>query len=217
MTAEPSTSNDRAAALREQLVRRVARTSNASPRTLDALRRVPRERFLLGVPLEDAYADSPYPIGHGQTISQPTVIAMMTEALELDPRCTVLEIGTGCGYQTAILATLARHVYSIEIVPALADAARDRLHALGIANVSLRVGDGYAGWPEAAPFDRIIATAAPPDLPQTLVDQLADGGILVAPIGPRFSQDLVRIQRRGEHLDRQNLGPVAFVPMVRAN
>jgi protein-L-isoaspartate(D-aspartate) O-methyltransferase len=164
--------------------------------------------------LSQAYVDAAHPIGQGQTISQPTVVAMMTEALDLSSDSRVLEIGTGCGYQTAVLARLARHVFSIERIAPLLESAQQRLDELGIGNVTLRVGDGYAGWAEYAPFDRILLTAAPPEVPPILLDQLVEGGRLVAPVGPRLFQELVRITKRGEAFDRENLGAVAFVPMV---
>lgn len=212
--AQPFESSDEAQRLRKSLVERVAIRSGASKPVLDALESIPRELFMPGVNLLDVYADGPYPIGHGQTISQPTVIAMMTEAIAPTPQTRVLEIGTGCGYQAAILSKLCAHVYSIEVIEPLSRAAEQRLELLGLDNVSLRVGDGYHGWPDEAPFDAILATAAPPDVPQTLLDQLADGGRLVMPVGARFAQDLVRVTRRRDQFQRENLGAVAFVPMV---
>lgn len=200
--------------MRDDLVERVAVRAGASPDVMAALRAVPREAFMADVPLEIVYRDGPHPIGHGQTISQPTVIAMMTDALRIRPTSRILEIGTGCGYQTAILAKLARWVYSVEVIADLSEGASQRLAKLGIDNVSLRVGDGYAGWPEHAPYDGIIVTAAPPEVPTALEEQLADGGVLVVPVGPRFSQDLLRLRRRGDRFERESLGPVAFVPMV---
>jgi protein-L-isoaspartate(D-aspartate) O-methyltransferase len=196
---------------------------------IDAVARVPRHRFLgpsgvaggaersgsNGAATADAYADRPLPIAHGQTISQPSVVAKMTEALALDGTQRVLEIGTGSGYQAAVLSLLAAHVYSIEIVPELAVLARERLHALGY-DVYQRIGDGYRGWPEEAPFDRILMTAAPPEVPPALLGQLADGGILVAPIGEADEQRLVKFTRRGGTFDREDLGPIRFVPMVHA-
>lgn len=209
-TSEPTD----ATALRESLIHEVARRSGASPDVLEALRAVPRERFMPEASLSQAYVDAAHPIGQGQTISQPTVVAMMTEALDLSSDSRVLEIGTGCGYQTAVLARLARHVFSIERIAPLLESAQQRLDELGIGNVTLRVGDGYAGWAEYAPFDRILLTAAPPEVPPILLDQLVEGGRLVAPVGPRLFQELVRITKRGEAFDRENLGAVAFVPMV---
>jgi protein-L-isoaspartate(D-aspartate) O-methyltransferase len=180
---------------------------------LDAIARVPRHRFV-PAPMADAYVDRPLPIAHGQTISQPSVVAKMTEALALDGTQRVLEIGTGSGYQAAVLSLLARRVYSIEIVPELGVLARERLHGLGY-DVYQRIGDGYRGWPEEAPFDRILVTAAPPEVPQALLGQLVDGGILVVPVGEREDQELMKYTRRGEVFERHDLGPIRFVPMVR--
>src|SRR5436190_649274 len=148
------------------------------PRVLAAMTRVPRERFVPSGVRHEAFDDRPLPIGYGQTISQPYIVAFMTEALQLEPQHRVLEIGTGCGYQTAVLAELAGEIYSIELVEALAERARRTLHDLGYAKVVVRAGDGHAGWPEHAPFDRIIAAAAPPEVPPALLEQLADDGIL---------------------------------------
>jgi protein-L-isoaspartate(D-aspartate) O-methyltransferase len=181
---------------------------------LDALGRVPRHRFVAtGTATADAYMDHALPIGRGQTISAPTVVAKMTEALKLTGKERVLEIGTGSGYQAAVLSLLAAHVYSIEIVPELALEARERLHTLGY-DVYQRIGDGYRGWAEEAPFERILLTAAPASVPQALFDQLADGGILVAPVGEGEGQELVRYTRRGKTLGYEALGQVRFVPMV---
>jgi protein-L-isoaspartate(D-aspartate) O-methyltransferase len=185
------------------------------PRVLDALTKVPRHLFLPEGQRDEAYQDRPIPIGHGQTISQPYIVAYMTEALQVGPAHRVLEIGTGCGYQTAILAELAAEVYSIELVPELADRARRALAAQGYTNVQILTGDGYAGWPEHAPFDRILGAAAAEDVPPVLVDQLADGGILVIPVGT-WSQELRVLQKRGSHLDTLATLPVRFVPMIKS-
>lgn len=183
-------------------------------RVLDAMRRVPRHRF---VPLdveEAAYDDTPLPIGFGQTISQPYIVGYMSEVLRLEAHHRVLEIGTGSGYQTAILAELAREVYSVEILPELAARARVTLQDLGYRTVHLRVGDGYLGWPEQAPFDRVIVTAAPPHMPQPLVDQLAMGGRLVAPVGG--AEQWIRVvTKTPERVVDQTTIPVRFVPLVR--
>jgi protein-L-isoaspartate(D-aspartate) O-methyltransferase len=205
-----------ARALREALVREVAARGHVqSDRVLDAMRRVPRHLFVPGASLEDAYRDAPLPIGGGQTISQPTVVGWMSHALDLEGDERVLEIGTGSGYQAAVLSELAREVYSIEVVRNLGEASRERLRSLGHDNVHVRVGDGYAGWPEQAPFDRILLTAAPPELPKALLDQLADGGVLVAPVGAQGDvQQLLRIRKEGGKLRRERLGHVRFVPMV---
>jgi protein-L-isoaspartate(D-aspartate) O-methyltransferase len=185
-----------------------------APRVLAALAHVPRHHFLPEAQRAEAYEDRPISIGHGQTISQPYIVAYMTEALQVDVEHRVLEIGTGCGYQTAILAELAAEVYSIERVPELAERARRTLDAQGYTNVHIRTGDGYAGWPEHAPFDRIIGAAAAEDVPPVLVEQLADGGILVIPVGT-WSQELRVLQKRGRSLDTLATLPVRFVPMVR--
>ena len=205
-----------ARAMRAALVRSVAERGYVkSERVLDAMRRVPRHLFVPSAPLEQAYGDWPLGIGAGQTISQPSVVGEMTEALELRGTERVLEIGTGSGYQAAILGVLAREVYSIEIVRELGERARERLRDLGYANVQVRVGDGYAGWPELAPFDRVILTAAPPEIPTALLDQLAEGGVLVAPVGEQHeTQWLVRIRKKDGGLTRERLEPVRFVPMV---
>jgi len=182
-------------------------------RVLATMRKVPRHLFVPPDEQAYAYGDSPLPIGHQQTISQPYVVAFMTEALELKPRDRALEIGTGSGYQAAVLAELVREVYTIEIIEPLAKEAEARLRRLGYSNVHVRVGDGYGGWPEAAPFDAIILTAAPDHVPQPLVEQLRLGGRLVLPVG-RWEQDLVRIRRTGEGLTQETLLPVRFVPMT---
>ena len=184
------------------------------PRVLEAMLQVPRHQFLPEGQRGEAYEDRPIPIGHGQTISQPYIVAYMTEALRVGVEHRVLEIGTGCGYQTAILAQLAAEVYSIERVPELAERARRTLAAQGYRNVHILTGDGYAGWPEHAPFDRILGAAAAEDVPPVLVEQLADGGILVIPVGT-WSQELRVLQKRGATLETLATLPVRFVPMVR--
>lgn len=185
-------------------------------RVLAALERVPRECFIPDDLRHEAHRDHPVPIGHGQTISQPYIVGFMTEALRLEPNHRVLEIGTGCGYQTAVLAELAANVYSIELIPELAERARVTLAAMGYRNVTVRTGDGYAGWPEHAPFDRIIGAAAAPDVPAALVDQLAEGGLLVMPIGVA-DQELRVLRKRGASIETLKRLPVRFVPMVRAH
>ncbi|MCK6591644.1 MAG: protein-L-isoaspartate(D-aspartate) O-methyltransferase [Polyangiaceae bacterium] len=182
----------------------------------DAMLRVPRHLFVNKPGGWEAYENTALPIGYGQTISQPAVVAMMTEALDLTGNERVLEIGTGSGYQAAILSHLAREVFTIERVAPLGDAARELLAQLGYKNVHVRVGDGYQGWPEKAPFDRIIATAAPPEIPGALITQLVDGGVLVAPVGDTmgYGQMLVRVRKSGGHITMENLCAVRFVPMV---
>lgn len=184
---------------------------------LAAMGRVPRHRFVPEAQLAHAYADRPLPIGHGQTISQPYIVALMTDLLALAPGARVLEIGTGCGYQAAVLAELAREVYTIEIVEPLAREAAARLTALGYRNVSARAGDGYRGWPEHAPFDAIIVTAAAPAVPPALIEQLKPGGRLVIPVGAQSeAQQLLVIEKSatGATATRRILG-VRFVPLTR--
>jgi protein-L-isoaspartate(D-aspartate) O-methyltransferase len=183
------------------------------PATLGAMRTVPRQAFVPPSSGVDAYGDHPLAIGHGQTISQPYIVAFMTEALGLQKGATVLEVGTGSGYQAAVLAQIADRVYSVEIVPALADEARARLDRLGYRNVQVRVGDGYQGWAEAGPFDGIIVTAAAPRVPDPLKAQLKDGGRLVIPVGDE-SQELMVVTRRGDTFEERRILPVRFVPMT---
>jgi protein-L-isoaspartate(D-aspartate) O-methyltransferase len=181
-----------------------------------AIAKVPREKFVPPGERALAYMNCPLPIGHGQTISQPFIVAIMTDLLDLQPTDSVLEIGTGCGYQTAILAEIARHVASVEVVQDLANAARARLNALGYRNITLRIGDGATGWPELAPFDAIIVTAAALQIPTALIEQLKPGGRLMIPIGaPGAPQTLMRIDKRADGTTAQReILPVAFVPLV---
>jgi protein-L-isoaspartate(D-aspartate) O-methyltransferase len=181
---------------------------------LEAMRKVPRHRFVPTDLQDSAYEDSPLPIGHGQTISQPYIVAYMTELLRIEPHHKVLEIGTGSGYQAAVLAQLAREVHTIEIVPELGTRARQVLEELGYTNVVVRIGDGYAGWPEQAPFDRVMVTAAPDHVPQPLVDQLAVGGRLVLPVG-RGDQWIRLLTRTPDRVVEETTIPVRFVPLVR--
>ncbi|MCW5698462.1 MAG: protein-L-isoaspartate(D-aspartate) O-methyltransferase [Rhodospirillales bacterium] len=185
-------------------------------RVMMAMASVPRHEFVADWQWPVAYANCPLAIGHGQTISQPYIVALMTDLLDLDAGSRVLEIGTGCGYQAAVLASVAGRVYSVEVIPELADTARRRLAHLGYDNVQVRVGDGYTGWSEQAPFDGIIVTAAPPEIPGALADQLVIGGRLVIPVGTSGqTQFLYRCVREpdGTLTNEQKL-PVAFVPMV---
>jgi len=180
---------------------------------LKAMRKVPRHQFVPPEVRRMAYNDHPLPIGSGQTISQPYIVAYMTEAAEISPREKVLEIGTGSGYQAAILGEVAREVYTIEIIPELAESARKTLAELGYANVHTKAGNGYLGWPEHAPFDAILVTAAPDEIPQALVDQLALGGRMVVPVG-EIVQNMMIIERtRNGVIERQTI-PVRFVPMT---
>lgn len=186
------------------------------PAVLRAMVKVPRHLFVPPEHRSAAYGDHPLPIGYGQTISQPYIVALMTQMLQLRPGDRVLEIGTGCGYQTAVLAEIVAEVYSIEIIPELAAEAARRLAELGYGRVHLRQGDGYEGWPEHAPYQGIIVTAAAPEVPPALVEQLSDGGRLVIPVGVYLGgQDLWLIEKRGPQLQRFNYGGVLFVPLVR--
>jgi protein-L-isoaspartate(D-aspartate) O-methyltransferase len=189
----------------------------ADPRVLEAMGRVPRHLFVPAALRFRAYADHPLPIGSGQTISQPYIVALMTQLAEVEPDDVVLEIGTGSGYQAAVLSEIAKEVYTIEIVPDLAETAKARLAELGYEDVTVRTGDGYLGWKEKAPFDAILVTAAVPEVPPPLVEQLAPGAILVIPVGPQSEvQSLLRIQKAadGTTVTREIL-PVVFVPLVR--
>jgi protein-L-isoaspartate(D-aspartate) O-methyltransferase len=187
----------------------------SDPRVLEVMGRIPRHRFVDRRQAQQAYSDHPLPIGEGQTISQPYVVALMTEALRLKPTDRVLEIGTGSGYQAAVLASLVREVYSVEIRKELADSGRNRLAELGYRNVQVRYGDGYFGWQEAAPFDAIIVTAAANHIPPPLLKQLKEGGRLILPLGSTtFSQTLTLVTRQGAKLKVEQLGAVSFVPMA---
>lgn len=181
---------------------------------LRVLRVTPRHLFVPETIRDQAYDDCALPIGSGSTISQPYIVALMTELLAPQKHQRMLEIGTGSGYQAAVLAQLTKQVYTIEIMPDLANSAREKLAGLGYSNVIVRHGDGYRGWPEEAPFDAIIVTAAPTEVPRTLIDQLARGGRLVAPVGPGWAQDLIVIEKHTDGtLARSSVVPVVFVPM----
>ena len=202
--------------LRERMVQRqlVARGVRDS-RVLAAMSSVRRHDFVDARNQPAAYDDRPLPIGFGQTISQPYIVAWMTELLQVGPQDCVLEIGTGCGYQTAVLARLARHVYSIERIAELSQQAALNLARAGVTNVTLEVGDGYEGWPEHAPYPCIISAAAPSDVPEALTRQLDPGGRLVLPVGGRGFQGMVRVTKQPDgSLKREYLGTVAFVPLV---
>lgn len=181
---------------------------------LEVMGRLPRERFVAENLASSAYADQPLPIGHGQTISQPYIVALMTQLAEPTRQSRALDIGTGSGYQAAVLAELCAEVYSIEIVEPLAKEADQRLKSLGYKNVTVRHGDGYRGWPEHAPFDVIIVAAAPEHVPEPLIDQLAPGGRLVIPVGGYFQTLLVLSKRADGTVDQKSVAPVAFVPMT---
>jgi len=204
-------------ALRRQMVDAQIRARDIrSEAVLQAMTRVPRHLFVPQALRAYAYEDRPLPIGQGQTISQPYIVGYMTDVLQLEPSHNVLEIGTGSGYQSAVLAHIVRQVYSIEIVPELAEAARRALADSGFHNVDVRTGDGYRGWPEHAPFDRIIVTAAPPQIPDALVAELAVGGIMVVPVGTD-NQEIVIITRTAKGVTEKRTIGVKFVPMVKRN
>ena len=183
-------------------------------RVLAAMRKVPRHLFVPKGFERAAYEDRPLPIGEGQTISQPYIVAVMTEQLELQPEDRVLEVGTGSGYQAALLAELAGSVISIERLASLADRARENLARAGVTGVQVVVGDGTEGYPPEAPYDAIIVTAASPGVPQPLIDQLAEGGRLIAPVGPRECQDLIKLVKREGRVESIPLGGVCFVPLI---
>lgn len=200
--------------LRELMVKNQIEARGVSDaRVLNAMRSVERHKFVPGQHLSSAYEDHPLPIGHGQTISQPYIVALMTELCELKGDEKVLEIGTGSGYQAAVLSLLAKEVYSMEIVEPLAKSAAKKLAELGYTNVHIRVGDGYKGMPEKAPFDVIMLTASPPKIPEALIDQLGEGGILVAPEGD-YSQELVTITKQNGKITKRTVTYVRFVPMI---
>jgi protein-L-isoaspartate(D-aspartate) O-methyltransferase len=183
-------------------------------RVLAVMSKVPRHEFVPKEIRSIAYADTALPIGHDQTISQPSIVAFMTEQLEPKQTDRVLEIGTGSGYQAAVLAGLVADVYTIEIVGALAQRAMADLKRLGYTNVHVRAGDGYQGWPEAAPFDSITVTCSPEQVPQPLVQQLKDGGRMIIPVGRAGDQELILLRKRGEKLEKRAVLPVRFVPMT---
>jgi protein-L-isoaspartate(D-aspartate) O-methyltransferase len=211
MKSETDTEHaSREAMVRNQILARGVK----EPRLLAALRRIPRHLFLEEAYRAAAYADHPAPIGEGQTITQPYVAALMTELLELTPESRTLEVGTGSGYESALLASLSREVYSIEILPVLSQEAQARLSSLGFSNIHFRVGDGYGGWPEKAPFDAILVAAAPRVVPQPLLDQLAPGGRMVIPVGLSYQELKVYSKNRDGILAERSVLPVRFVPMT---
>lgn len=199
---------------RERLIQRLAEHGIHDQRVLEAMRSVPRHLFVDEALASRAYEDTALPIGFGQTISQPYIVAKMTETLMSVSPHKVLEIGTGCGYQSAILASLVDEVYSIERIAGLYDKARRNLQALKLHNLRLRHGDGFQGWPAQAPFDAILVAAAPPEIPEVLLQQLADGGLLVIPVGGSGVQKLLAVQRQGDEFKQQLLEMVSFVPML---
>lgn len=203
---------DRERMVREQLSGPGPSITNQ--RVLEVMARVPRHEFVPVGLRSHAYADHPLPIGHGQTISQPYIVAVMTERLDPQPTDRVLEIGAGSGYQAAVLAELVAEVFTIEIIEPLGRSAEATLRRLGYTNVHVRVGDGYRGWPEAAPFDAIIVTCAPDDVPAPLVEQLKEGGRLIIPVNAGLHQELILCRKRDGRLERELIFPVRFVPMT---
>jgi protein-L-isoaspartate(D-aspartate) O-methyltransferase len=185
-------------------------------RVLDAMRRVPREHFMPPADRDSAYHDGPFPIGHGQTISQPYTVAFCCEALELLGSEKVLEVGTGSGYAACVLARLAAEVHSIERIPELAESARQRIAELGVNNVHIHVGDGSLGLPAAAPFDAIVVAAGGPSLPRAFAEQLSEGGRIVMPVGPMHMQRMMRYTKRDWQMEQEDLGPFSFVPLIGA-
>ena len=184
---------------------------------LEVMRSVERHNFVPENYRDRAYSDGPLPIGHGQTISQPYIVAFMTEQLQVSSQHKVLEIGTGSGYQAAILGELAKHVFTIEIIPELAEGAKNILNHLSYKNITVRAGDGYKGWPEEAPFERIMVTAAPAEVPQTLIDQLAPGGRMILPVGAQFLVQYLWVIEKDDQgtVTKEKILPVRFVPMVK--
>ena len=196
--------------VREQIIRR----GISNNQVIDVMQNTPRHRFVPDGVADYAYQDNALPIGKGQTISQPYIVAFMTETLDVNSTYKVLEIGTGSGYQAAVLSPLVKHVYTIEIVKMLAQRADSTLKALSYNNVTVRWGDGYKGWPEEAPFDRIIGTAAPPEIPKALIDQLKPGGKMVLPVGTNWQEIVVLTKSKSGKIQKKNVLPVRFVPMV---
>lgn len=204
----------RLAAMRKEMVETQIRARGVKdPSVLDAMMRVERHHFVPQGLETSAYNDNPLSIGEGQTISQPYIVALMTELAKVNRNSKVLEVGTGSGYQAAVLSVLAKEVFTIEIIESLGNSAKQKLDSLGYTNVHVRIGDGYKGWPEEAPFDAIVVTAAPDHIPQPLIDQLKNGGRLVIPLGD-FYQDLAVITKSEKGLKQEKIIPVRFVPMT---
>ncbi|MBN1949824.1 MAG: protein-L-isoaspartate(D-aspartate) O-methyltransferase [Bacteroidales bacterium] len=208
--AQDSYKEERAKMVENQLIARGIR----SPEVVSAMRKVERHRFVPEHLKNQAYRDGPLPIGYGQTISQPYVVAYMTEILELKPADKVLEVGTGSGYQAAILAEICDSVFSVEVIPELGQQAIRRLESLGYANILVKIGDGYRGWIEHAPFDAIIVTCAPGRIPEPLTQQLREGGSLIIPVGERYVQELVLLKKKQGKIVKKSVLSVLFVPMV---
>lgn len=198
----------------ERLIKTLRSKGITDEGVLDAFRKVPRHSFVDGAMYAQAYDDNALPIGEGQTISQPFIVALMTQLLELEKDEKILEIGTGSGFQTAILAQFSRRVYTVETQRALSEAARRRLRDMGYENIVFKHGDGSAGWPQHAPFEKIIVTAAAPAVPETLVEQLESGGRMVIPVGDRHHQELIVCDRTEGGFEKRSEGGVVFVPLV---
>ncbi|HUT62573.1 MAG TPA: protein-L-isoaspartate(D-aspartate) O-methyltransferase, partial [Anaerolineae bacterium] len=200
----------------KMVVHQIAARGIKDTRVLEAMNKVPRHLFVPDGYLSSAYADYPLPIGEGQTISQPYIVAFMTESLDLKPDDRVLEIGTGSGYQAAILAEIVHEVYTIEIIESLGERARTLLGKMGYENIFVKIGDGYKGWPDEAPFDAIIVTCAPEDIPPALIEQLKEGGRMIIPVGSVGGvQELVRVVKREGRVKTEDVLPVRFVPMIK--
>jgi len=217
VSAKPlSIYDDKYEKVRQRMVREqvVARGIN-DQKVIHAMLSVPRHLFVPANYERMAYEDRPLPIGEGQTISQPYIVALMTETLDLNKNMRVLEIGTGSGYQAAILAKIVREVYTIEIIESLGEKAENLLSGLGYDNVHVKIGDGYKGWPAKAPFDAIIVTCAPTDIPQPLKEQLKEGGRMIIPVGGSIVQELALLEKKKGKLEKKVVAPVRFVPMVR--
>jgi protein-L-isoaspartate(D-aspartate) O-methyltransferase len=210
----PMTAADPEDARRRMVTEQLARRGITNPHVLAAMAAVPRHEFVPKDLQNEAYDDGPLPIGAGQTISQPYIVAFMTEQLAPKPGDRVLEVGTGSGYQAAILAKLVKEVYTIEIVESLGRRAMQDLSRLGFTNVHVRIGDGYAGWPEEAPFDAVIVTCAPERVPEPLTQQLKEGGRMIIPVGGRRGQELYLLEKRNGKLEQRAVLPVRFVPMT---
>lgn len=206
-------SKERAAMVRDQLRSRGIKDE----RVLTAMLKVERHRFVPPAYRNQTYEDYPLPVGEGQTISQPYIVAFMTEALDLKKEDKVLEIGTGSGYQAAILGEICDSVFTIEIFQSLALSAMKTLHELGYSNVFVRIGDGYKGWAEHAPYDAIIVTCAPADIPEMLEEQLAEGGRMIIPVGSDYTQNLYLLEKKAGKLQKKSVLPVRFVPMINEN
>jgi len=216
MNCSADSPQDFTAARHRMVERQIEARGVRDTRVLEAMRKVPRHRFVPESYISMAYADFPLAIGEGQTISQPYIVAFMTEALSLKPEDRVLEIGTGSGYQAAVLAEIVKEVYTIEIIPSLGKKAEKLLKELGYDNVHVKIGDGYKGWPEKAPFDAVIVTCAPEAVPQALIEQLGEGGRMIIPVGKAGAvQELVRGVKVNGELRTQEVLPVRFVPMVK--